>query len=82
MLPLIHAYTGGCVAIDVSRRMTSESALPRLRGPSAAVAKVTACYLDGFYDFYRGFATHHAGTLSPAQLQTLMKPTSFTTTRG
>lgn len=41
-----------------------------------------ACYLYGFHDLRRAFATYNAGSLSPAQLQRLMKHSAFVTTQG
>lgn len=40
-----------------------------------------ACHLYGFHDFKRAFATNNASTLSPAQLQRLMKHSDFSTTQ-
>lgn len=40
-----------------------------------------ACHVYGFHDFRRGFATNNASTLSPAQLQRLMKHSDFSTTQ-
>ena len=41
-----------------------------------------ACHVYGFHDFKRAFATNNASTLSPAQLQRLMKHSDFSTTQG
>ena len=47
------------------------------------IAKHTdACHVYGFHDFKRAFATNNASTLSPAQLQRLMKHSDFSTTQG
>lgn len=40
-----------------------------------------SCHVYGFHDFKRAFATHNASTLSPAQLQRLMKHSDFSTTQ-
>ncbi len=40
-----------------------------------------SCHVYGFHDFRRGFATNNASTLSPAQLQRLMKHSDFSTTQ-
>ena len=40
-----------------------------------------ACHVYGFHDFKRAFATNNASTLSPAQLQRLMKHSDFSTTQ-
>lgn len=41
-----------------------------------------ACFRYGFHDLRRAFATYNAGSLSPAQLQRLMKHSAFVTTQG
>ncbi|MEO1996452.1 MAG: tyrosine-type recombinase/integrase, partial [Planctomycetaceae bacterium] len=40
-----------------------------------------SCHVYGFHDFKRAFATNNASTLSPAQLQRLMKHSDFSTTQ-
>lgn len=39
------------------------------------------CFVYGFHDFKRAFATNNAGSMSPTQLQRLMKHSDFTTTQ-
>jgi integrase len=41
-----------------------------------------ACHVCGFHDFKRAFATNNASSLSPAQLQRLMKHSDFSTTQN